>query len=162
MTIHHPFRSALAFSSLALALAACAEPIEDRPDTEETAIPVEPDGGIGDGAGPPEMVDGDIPPALHGRWGLVPEDCTSDRGDAKGLVNIDAEGIQFYESRGVVDTVSQSDPGSFRATYAFSGEGQEWNRDMELTLSEDGTTITRSEFGEEALAEPLTYTKCPA
>ncbi|MBL4858305.1 MAG: hypothetical protein JKY36_03755, partial [Erythrobacter sp.] len=120
-------------------------------------------GGIGDGATPPaDMVDGDIPGSLHGRWGLVPADCTSDRGDAKGLINIDAEGIQFYESRGVVDTVETSEPGQFRATYAFTGEGMEWTRDMELSLSEDGTQLVRSEYGEDALTEPLTYTKCPA
>lgn len=154
-------RSALPLTLLALA--ACAEPIEDRPETEETMMPVEPAGGIGDGATPPaDMVDGDIPGSLHGRWGLVPADCTSDRGDAKGLINIDAEGIQFYESRGVVDTVETSEPSQFRATYAFTGEGMEWTRDMELSLSEDGTQLVRSEYGEDALAEPLTYTKCPA
>src|SRR5687767_670720 len=27
-----------------------------------------------------------IPAALHGRWGLTPADCTSTRGDAKGLL----------------------------------------------------------------------------
>src|SRR5688572_30753552 len=27
-----------------------------------------------------------IPASLHGRWGLTPADCTSTRGDAKGLL----------------------------------------------------------------------------
>ena len=158
-------RTLLTLSLSALALAACAENVEEQPepDASETMMPVEPDGGIGDGATPPtDMVDGDIPDAFHGRWGLVPADCTSDRGDAKGLINIDAEGIQFYESRGVVGTVETSEPGQFRATYDFTGEGMEWTRDMELNVSEDGTQLVRSEYGEDALAEPLTYTKCPA
>lgn len=158
-------RTLLTLSLSALALAACAENVEKQPepDASGTMMPVEPDGGIGDGATPPaDMVDGDIPAAFHGRWGLVPADCTSDRGDAKGLINIDAEGIQFYESRGVVGTVETNEPGQFRATYDFTGEGMEWTRDMEISVSEDGTQLVRSEYGEDALAEPLTYTKCPA
>ena len=146
-----------------IALAACSEPVSQTPEPEETMMPVEQDDGIGDGAPPPaEVVDGDIPSDLHGRWGLVPADCTFDRGDAKGLITIDSEGIKFYESRGVVDTVETSEPGLFRASYAFTGEGMEWTRDMELSLSEDETQLVRSEFGEDAMAEPLTYTKCPA
>src|SRR5918996_4286908 len=38
-----------------------------------------------DGAAP-----GKIPASLHGRWGLTPGDCTSTRGDAKGLLVISA------------------------------------------------------------------------
>ncbi len=157
-------RPILTLTAATLALAACAEsPGDDAPTgPDQTAIPVEPDGGIGDGATPPQgMVDGDIPPAFHGRWGLVPADCTSDRGDAKGLINIDAEGIRFYESRGVIGKVETSEPDRIRAIFDFSGEGREWRRDMQLELSEDGTALTRSEFGEDALARPLTYAKCP-
>lgn len=146
-----------------LGLAACSDPIEQRPEAEETMMPVEPDGGIGDGAAPlPDVVDGDIPPAFHGRWGLVPEDCTSDRGDAKGLIDVDAQGIRFYESQGVIDTVTTSDAATFRGKFAFTGEGQQWERDMQLTVSEDGMQLTRSEYGEDALDRPLVYTKCPA
>ena len=126
-------------------------------------MPVEPDGGIGDGAPPlPDTVDGDIPPALHGRWGLVSADCTSDRGDAKGLIAVDAQGIEFYESMGLVEDVEESDDRSIRARFAFTGEGQEWERDMQLALSADGTRLTRREFGNDALQESLTYRKCEA
>ncbi|MBY6216913.1 hypothetical protein [Qipengyuania aquimaris] len=154
-------RSALPLTLLTLV--ACAEPIEERPDTEETAIPVEPDGGIGDGAEPlPEILGKDIPRGLHGRWGLVPADCTSTRGDAKGLIDIDAEGIKFYESRAVVDEVEAKEATMIKASFAFSGEGQEWTRDMEWRLSDDGMQLTRSETGDEAIPDPLTYTKCEA
>src|SRR5687768_11553061 len=40
-----------------------------------------------------------IPAALHGRWGMSPADCTSTRGDAKGLLVVSADGLRFYESR---------------------------------------------------------------
>lgn len=163
MKRHQLLRPALPL--ILLSVAACTDPGTQAPEPspDETMMPVEPDGGIGDGATPPaEMVDGEIPANLHGRWGLVPADCTSDRGDAKGLITIDAEGIEFYESRGVIDTVESNEPGQFRASYDFTGEGMEWVRDMELSLSDDGTQLVRSEFGEDAMAEPLTYTKCPA
>ena len=146
-----------------LALAACGDPVDDTPRAEEPMMPVEPDGGIGDGAEPfPEILGKDIPRGLHGRWGLVPADCTSTRGDAKGLIDIDAEGIKFYESRAVVDEVEAKEATMIKARFAFSGEGQEWTRDMEWRLSDDGTQLTRSESGEEAIPEPLTYTKCEA
>ena len=152
--------SIAALASLVL-VSACTEPVEDGPEPEETMMPVEPDGGIGDGATPlPELLGTAIPEALHGRWGLVPADCTSTRGDAKGLITIDAERIEFYESRAVVEEIEEQDTGMIRARFAFTGEGQEWTRDIEWRLSEDGATLTRSESGEDALEEPLSYTKC--
>lgn len=152
--------SIAALASLVL-VSACTEPVEDGPEPEETMMPVEPDGGIGDGATPlPELLGTAIPEALHGRWGLVPADCTSTRGDAKGLITIDAERIEFYESRAVVDEIEEQDTGMIRARFAFTGEGQEWTRDIEWRLSEDGATLMRSETGEDALDEPLSYTKC--
>src|SRR5437868_4439151 len=42
-----------------------------------------------------------IPAALQGRWGLAPNDCTSTRGDAKGLLVIGPDQLTFYESRAV-------------------------------------------------------------
>ena len=36
-----------------------------------------------------------IPAAFHGRWGMVPADCTSTRGDNKGLITVDAEQHQI-------------------------------------------------------------------
>ena len=41
-----------------------------------------------------------IPASLHGRWGLTPADCTSTRGDAKGLLIVSADGLKFYEFAG--------------------------------------------------------------
>ena len=152
-------RSALPLALLGLS--ACAEPIEERPEAEETMMPVEPDGGIGDGAEPlPEILGTEIPPALHGRWGLVPADCTSTRGDAKGLIDIDAEGIRFYESRAVVDEIQDKSATMLSARFAFTGEGQEWTRDMVLSLSDDGSQLERSETGQDAMEGSLTYTKC--
>ena len=155
------FRSALPLALLALA--ACSQPGDDTPEADETMMPVEPDGGIGDGAGPPiEASEDAIPSTLHGRWGLVAADCTSTRGDAKGLIEVDGESITFYESRAVVDEVETSQPTMIAARFAFTGEGQEWTRDVTWRLSDDGSQLVRSETGDDALPEPLTYTKCDA
>lgn len=148
-------------SALLLA-SACAEPIDRSASSDEEVLPVEPDGGIGDGAEPLPTAILAIPEEMQGRWALVPADCTSTRGDAKGLIEVGEDSVQFYESKGTLDTIAEGErePGTFRATYAFTGEGQEWSRDMQLAISDDGTEMVRSEFGEDALAEPLTYTKC--
>ena len=48
---------------------------------------------------------------------------------------------------------------SIRADFAFTGEGMEWSRDIALA-AEGEDKLVRTEYGEDALAEPLTYTKC--
>jgi hypothetical protein len=37
-----------------------------------------------------------IPPAFHGRWGLVPADCGPDTGAAKGLLTVTGDMLRFY------------------------------------------------------------------
>ncbi len=155
----------------ALALAACGAPAEDTAadaDATETPMPVEPDGGIGDGATPPaddsapDDATASIPGALQGRWGLVAADCTSTRGDAKGLIEVTDDTITFYESRATLADVAERSDTRIRAEFAFIGEGMQWTRDIALETRDGGETLVRTEFGEDAMAEPLTYTKCAA
>jgi hypothetical protein len=101
-----------------------------------------------------------IPAALQGNWGLTALDCVPDRGDAKGLIIVDATSVKFYESRGVLTTTAASSPTSVSGTFAFTGEGQTWTRQMSLRLA-DSTHLVRSETGADALPAPLTYAKCP-
>lgn len=141
-------------------LAACAEPVDRSRDTDSEAPPV---AEVTETATPTPTAsapDGTIPPSIQGKWGLVAADCTSTRGDAKGLIEVSESEIRFYESVGKLDEVTSQDEDSFRANFAFTGEGMEWTRDIEWEIGDDGTTLERSEFGEDALAEPLTYTKC--
>ncbi len=146
------------------ALAACGGPAEQaEAPADTTNAPAEGSAATAEGADPaepPVQVGLGIPASMHGRWGLVPEDCTSTRGDAKGLITVDAGEIRFYESVGQVDTATTRTDSTFRAQFAFTGEGMQWTRDMQLALGDGGQTLVRSEFGEDALAEPLTYTKC--
>lgn len=162
----HPALLALLPCALALALAGCGEPSDTAAGTDPQArpMPVEPDGGMGDGAAPlPDMeAQADtIPAALFGRWGMTPGDCTDAHGDAKGAIQISARQLRFYEARATLGPIAERSETAIRATYDFAGEGQEWTRDIALALSADRRQLTRSEFGADALATPETYTKCP-
>ena len=103
-----------------------------------------------------------IPNQVQGRWGLVPGDCTSMRGDAKGLLVIGPTTLKFYESLGTLRRVAERDVSRIRATFAFEGEGQSWRRDQVLDAQDDGRTLIRREFGTDAMPGPLKYTRCPA
>jgi hypothetical protein len=101
-----------------------------------------------------------VPAAVQGRWGLVPADCTSTRGDAKGLLVIDATTLKFYESRATLGTIKDVDDDGIEAAFAFTGEGQNWTRDIELDVEDGGKTLIRKETGQDASPAPLKYTRC--
>lgn len=94
-----------------------------------------------------------IPESLQGRWGMVPADCTSTRGDAKGLMTVGADTLTFYESRAKLAKVASADPDRFAGQFAFTGEGQNWAANV--TLSREGDTLVRQEDG-----PPFSYKRC--
>ena len=102
----------------------------------------------------------ELPAALRGRWGLVSADCTSTRGDAKGLLTITADQLEFYESVGTLDTIMDAGPNRVRATFDFQGEGMTWQREVVLDAQDDGATLVRREYGEGAAPGPFRYAKC--
>lgn len=101
-----------------------------------------------------------IPAAIQGRWGLVPADCTSTRGDAKGLLTIDATTLKFYESLGTLDDIEEASDTRIRASFDFMGEGMEWERDETLDVQDNGRTLIRREYGDDAAPGPFRYTRC--
>ena len=103
-----------------------------------------------------------VPVAAQGRWGLVPADCTSTRGDAKGMLIVSATTLTFYESRGTLKKIVEKSDSRLRATFAFSGEGMTWTRDEVLDVQDGGKTLIRREFGEDAVPGPFKYTRCAA
>ena len=147
----------LPFAALtALALAACQERSTTTMAIDSNAATATPT--------PTETapIPTSIPASIQGRWGLVQADCTSTRGDAKGLLTIGESDLKFYESRGTVAKVIAGGADRFDADFAFTGEGQEWTRIEKLKLS-DGKlqrqTVTQK--GEEPGVD-LTYQRCPA
>jgi hypothetical protein len=101
-----------------------------------------------------------IPAVLRGRWGLVAADCDPARDDAKGLLTIGADTLEFYESVGTLDAIMDAEPNRIRAAFDFEGEGMTWEREMVLDLQDGGSTLIRREYGEDAAPGPFRYAKC--
>jgi hypothetical protein len=96
-----------------------------------------------------------IPAALQGRWGLAPNDCTSTKGDAKGLLIVGPADIKFYESRATPVAAAQADADSISGDFAFTGEGQTWTKFEALDLQ--GKELVRTESNPMA---SFTYARC--
>ena len=156
-------RTALLFSSVALlALAACAKPAPAPEPTASEAVPTDSSAApIVAETSESDAPEAAIPTAAQGRWGLVPADCTSTRGDAKGLLTIDGTTLKFYESRGTLGKVAERSDTRIRASFAFSGEGMTWDRDEVLEVQDGGKTLVRRESGEGAEPGPFKYARCP-
>jgi hypothetical protein len=151
-----------------LALAGCKVPIpenENAAPIEESGTfnvvnAVEPEAEPTPGATPTAAAaaaDGKIPPVFQGRWGLVPADCTSTRGDNKGLMTVEADRLTFYESRATIAKLTVASPTELKATLDFSGEGQTWQQETPLILEDNGNALTRTAEG-----QTLRYAKCAA
>lgn len=140
--------SLICAAALAMALDACSQE-QPAPAPSETATQV---------AVAEEMK---IPEVLRGRWGLVPADCTSTAGDAKGLMTVGEDNLKFYESAAELGPIKEVGDDSISASYQFTGEGQSWIREVALSTPDGGKTLVREDTGPDASPEPLTYTKCP-
>lgn len=101
-----------------------------------------------------------IPVALQGRWGLVPGDCTSTRGDAKGLLTISASALRHYESVGKLRSVSSVTTNSISGTFAYTGEGMNWTRDVTLSVQDNGNSLNFGDSGAGSPPSDRTYARC--
>jgi len=156
---------------LALALAACQQPNDENiaidesntananfetlpPDETVTNVENEVGNNSAEAQLPTTLL---IPAAFHGRWGMVPADCTSTQGDAKGLITIDPASIKFFESKGTLTKVTLNAPENFTGTFAFTGEGQSWTNSQNLKLAGSSNTLIRSETD---VAQSYSYKRC--
>jgi len=98
-----------------------------------------------------------IPAAFQGRWGMVPADCTTTRGDDKGLITVDSNSIKFYESRATLAKATLNAPENFTGDFKFTGEGQTWTKPQNLKLTGSSNTLIRSETDP---AMSFTYKRC--
>lgn len=101
-----------------------------------------------------------IPVAIQGRWGMNAADCEPGRSDAKGLLTISANKLEFYESVGTLDEIEEASDTRIRASFDFIGEGMEWERDVTLDVQDGGETLVRREDGEDAAPGGFRYAKC--
>lgn len=94
-----------------------------------------------------------IPGQYRGRWGMVAADCDRNRSDAKGAITVGERTIIFYESRATLKERRPAIATSFAGLFAFTGEGQSWEKVM--TLTRTGNTLKRAEN-----QGTFTYTRC--
>ena len=115
--------------------------------------PAKPEPGIGTG----EAV---IPAMIQGRWALNAADCQAKRGTDLTALAIDATSLSFYESHGVLARIRERSTTRLVADYKFSGEGEDWDRLMQLTVEDGGKTLVRRDYGEGAVPEAMRYSRC--
>ena len=123
-------------------------------DAVPNATGAPPDHGAAPATAPPSA-SSLIPAALRGRWSLTPMDCTSTRGDAKGLLIVGPADIKFYESRAVPGSDTQTAKDSITGNFEFTGEGQTWIKFEALELK--GQELVRTESNPVA---SFTYARC--
>lgn len=159
----------------ALALSACSKKADEPEATASTSAPVE----AAEPAAVPVETEATatpeptptptsteavtattIPASIRGRWGMVPNDCTSKLGDAKGLLTVSAGELKFYEAIAKIGKVKEADDSRIRATFKYSGEGQTWTQDVVLDAQDGGKTLIRRDYGPDALPGPQKYTRC--
>lgn len=163
-------KTTLLLAVAALSLAACGEndPVDDNANAGALPPPPSVESSDPSGAAPPPNASAQprpgnarsnsaatIPARFHGRWGLVPEDCTSTRGDAKGLLTVADRELRFYESVSVPVGNVEANEDSFSADFAFTGEGMNWSKFQSLEL-QDGKLV-RTESSPMA---SYTYARC--
>ena len=58
------------------------------------------------------------------------------------------------------DTISEAAPTRIRAAFDFTGEGMTWQREVVLDVQDDGATLIRREYGQDAAPGPFRYARC--
>lgn len=96
---------------------------------------------------PPAAADS-IPAAFHGAYDLSKEACGRPS-DMK--LRVSATELRFHESLGEVRRVEPRPSGSVRVEADYEGEGETWRSMRELSLSDDGATLTISGDGTRAV-----------
>lgn len=148
-------------SILVLSTAACSpsaeEPVQE-PVATETPISVEPDGGIGDGAGPIPDRPGSIPVRFQGVWDYVGGTCSP---ESDMRMEIKGREILYYESIGQVSGIGTEGDDAL-VDLVMEGEGEQWVQVSRLSLSNDGKTLSVTDGEEPKLSDQYPRKKCPA
>lgn len=127
---------------LAISFAACA-PAISTPDASQAASSAE----ISASTLAPAAVL--MPDSFIGHWDATAETCKA-TSDMK-LVITQTE-MTFWESAGQITAVTVNGPGDVTVKAAFSGEGEQWQRDLHLVLSDSGNKLT---------VDDTTRVRCP-
>ena len=95
-----------------------------------------------------------IPARFHGEWNQDLSACGT--GASETRLRIGADRLRFYESAGEVREVDVVSDRLIEVTATYSGEGQTWTNERQLSLSPDGDTLTVTGDG-----ATMTRSRCP-
>lgn len=161
----------------ALVLTACAEPpAEDIVERDTPADAMSPPAGMdvpppapspdaaeeADAAtaasdDPASETDGDvataIPARFRGEWNADRAACGT--GQSETRLRVSGDRIRFYESVGVVRGIEIESDRVITVTARYQGEGDTWQDERRLSLSDDGNSLTVSGGGD------LVRYRCP-
>lgn len=106
---------------------------------------------------PANETDGDlataIPAPFRGEWNADRAACGT--GQSETRLRISGDRIRFYESVGMVSGVEIESDRVVTVTARYQGEGDTWEDERRLSLSEDGNSLTVSGGGD------LVRFRCP-
>lgn len=93
-----------------------------------------------------------VPVAFQGLWAATEEDCAK---PAETRLDVGAEHLTFYESRGPVASVESTGPDEIRIAVQLSGEGEARQATYRYRLIQNGAALFDVRSG-------LTRYRCPA
>lgn len=123
---------AYALIILAVGLAACT-PAKFTPEADRTASA---ESASASGLAPAAVL---LPEGFTGRWDASVAACKA-TSDMK--LTVTQSEITFWESSGRITSVTVNGPDDVTVKAAFSGEGEQWQRDLHLVLTNKGDTLT--------------------
>ena len=143
------------WANVTAAEAANAEFEAVPPSEDAVTLPRNGNSGLNeaDDAGSEDPNQGFFPAQYRGRWGMVRADCDPKRSDNKGLITIADTTVKFYESLVNLKEQRPAIATSFSGLFAFTGEGQNWEKVM--TFTRTGDTLKRADSDGN-----FTYTRC--
>lgn len=80
-----------------------------------------------------------IPASFHGEWQFAEAECGT---AAEGRLIVSAAALSFHESIGAVRRVRSIDDEAITVEADFEGEGEAWQADHRLDLSDGGRRLT--------------------
>jgi hypothetical protein len=128
-------------AALALAPASCGSPAADAP-------------------APPAAADA-MPAAMRGRWGLTADDCAPAPPRREGLIEVEATGMRFHESRARLREVAEIGPRRIVAAFEYRGEGRTWVLRERYDLMDGDRALVRRDAGRAPRLEADLYLRCP-
>jgi hypothetical protein len=133
---------------LALLAAACGREPEQQPAPSDPTA-----------AAPAEAAMTTMPPALRGRWGAGPGDCTAAPGATDGLLDIGETELRYHESRVRLGEVAEAGPRRIVADFVYQGEGETRTHREAFELLDNGLLVRR-DAGGAPRTESFTYRRC--